>query len=152
MRDEERINPGHSEIRLIARVLGPSMIAVGVVFTAIALISFFSAMNGGGMPKYFWCGFVGLPLIGLGTGVTQFAYLGLFARYIAGETAPVQKDTFNYVAQGIRPGVKDLLQAVREGLTEESPEGPAGDKKFCSNCGQAATLDANFCSGCGQKL
>ena len=152
MRDEERINPGHGEIRRIARIVGPIMVVVGVIFLAIGMISFFSSFGSFEPPRYFWCCFVGMPLIALGASLTQFAFLGSIARYIAGETAPVQKDTFNYVAQGIRPGVKDLVQAVREGLTEESPEEPVGDKKFCSNCGQAATLQANFCSGCGQKL
>lgn len=150
--DEERLSPGHREIRLVARIVGPLMIAVGAIFTAVGLISFFSAMNGNGPPQYFWCGFVGLPLIAFGSGVTQFAYLGMFARYIAGETAPVHKDTFNYVAKGVRPGVKDLVQAIREGLTEESVENPSEDSRFCPNCGQPAEMPANFCSACGQKL
>ena len=152
MRDEERLNPGHGEIRLIARLIGPLLVMVGAIFIAVGMISFFSSMGTFDPPRYFWCCFIGGPLFVLGTGITKFAYLGSFLRYIAGEVAPVQKDTFNYVANGIRPGVKDLVQAVREGLTEDSIDSAAANKKFCPNCGQAAAVESNFCSGCGQKL
>lgn len=152
MRDEERLNPGHREIRLIARIMGPVIVLVGVTFAVVGIVNFFSSMGTGELPRYFWCAFVGLPMIGLGIAVTQIAYLGWFLRYLAGEAAPVQRDTFNYVAKGIRPGVKDLVQAVREGLSEDSSEVPASDQKFCLGCGQPADLKSNFCGGCGQKL
>lgn len=152
MRDEERINPGHDGIRHAARVIGPLMIAAGGIFTAIGMISFFSSFGSFEPPQYFWCAFIGLPLMAFGGIVTKFAYLGSIFRYLAGEVAPVQKDTFNYLATGVSPGVKDLARAVREGLTEGRQEPQSGDSKYCTNCGQAISPDANFCSSCGQKV
>lgn len=152
MRDEERINPGHDGIRQAARVIGPLMIAVGGMFTAIGMISFFSSFGSFEPPQYFWCAFIGLPLMAFGGAVTKFAYLGAIFRYLAGEVAPVQKDTFNYLATGVSPGVKDLARAVSEGLAEGRQVPHSDDSKYCSHCGQAIALDANFCSSCGQKV
>lgn len=151
MRDEELINPGHTGIRQLARVVGPLMIMVGGVFTAIGMISFFSAFGSFEPPQYFWCAFIGLPLMAFGGAVTKFAYLGSIFRYLAGEVAPVQKDTFNYLATGVSPGVKGLAKAVGEGFAEGTQVRSPGESKYCSNCGQSLALDANFCSACGQK-
>lgn len=155
MRDEEQINPGHGELRLAMRVIGPAMIGVGGIFVAIGMISFFSAFGGNGPPQYFWCCFVGAPIATLGIGLTKFAYMGAVYRYLAGEVAPVQKDTFNYLATGIGPGVKDLAQAVGEGLQagrQGASTAGSTESKYCSKCGQSVPPQANFCSSCGEKL
>ena len=152
MQDEERINPGHGTFRQPARVIGPLMIVAGGIFIAIGLIDFFSAMGSFGPPKYFWCLFVGMPLVAFGTMNTNIAYLGAFARYVAGETAPVQKDTFNYLADGIKPGVKDLAQAVSEGIAAGRQSPPSAGSRFCPACGQAVAAQAKYCSSCGQKM
>lgn len=151
MRDEEQINPGHTGIRQLARVVGPLMIIVGGVFVAIGMVSFFSAFGSFEPPRQFWCVFVGAPLMAIGGTITKFAYVGAFFRYVAGEVAPVQKDTFNYLATGVSPGVKGLAKAVGEGFAQGSQVRSPGESKYCSNCGQAISLDANFCSACGQK-
>ena len=150
--DLERQSGGYREIRTVARILGPALLLIGAALIIVALVSFFTAMSQHRPPEYFWCFFAGVPIIGIGGALTQFGYIGWFLRYLATEAAPVQKDTFNYVAQGIRPGVKDLVQAVREGLTDESPEASTTERKFCSQCGHATHKSANFCSGCGQKF
>lgn len=155
MRDEEQLNPGHREVRTILRVVGPLLIGVGAIFMAIGLISFFSAFGSFEPPRYFWCCFIGAPLIAIGSGLTKVAYMGAMFRYFAGEVAPVQKDTFNYLAKGVSPGVTELTQAVREGWQGNSRDpglDPSDAVKYCSNCGQGAAATANFCSSCGQKL
>lgn len=152
MHDEEQINPGHGAVRQLARVVGPVIAVVGLVFLAVGMVSFFSAFGTGELPKYFWCAFVGGPLMMLGIAITKVAYLGAFLRYFAGEAAPVQKDTFNYLAKGIRPGVKDLSQAVSEGIKAGMQDPPVGESRFCSQCGRPVAQDAQFCSSCGCKL
>lgn len=156
MPEEERINPGHGPIRDVARILGPLLILAGGIFMAVGMISFFSAfgapLGSMGPPQYFWCCFVGMPLLALGVAVTKVAYLGAIFRYVAGETAPVQKDTFNYLAEGIRPGVRDLAQAVSQGLAAGSQSPPVAGSKYCSACGQAVTEQAKYCAACGQKM
>lgn len=99
------------------RVIGVLMLGTGVVLTAIAFISFFSAFSGHsfGPPKGFFLAFIGLPLMGIGGAICKFAFMGSVARYAAGELAPVGRDTFNYMARGTRPGVRNLTSAAREG-------------------------------------
>jgi hypothetical protein len=151
MRDEERINPGHTSARSALRVVGPIVAAIGLVMTLIGLGSFFSSFgsfgsSGFGPPRYFWCAIVGLPLLGLGLMITKVAFMGRVLRYVAGETAPVAKDTFNYVAEGTQQGVRTLASAVAEGLT--------GNERttVCSACRQVNDADARFCRKCGAAL
>ena len=118
----------------------------------------------------FWMGAVGIPLMGLGAIATKFAYMGTVARYVAGETAPVATDTINYVVEGTRESLRDVVGAIRG----DHPSDPLvdcptchtqndRDAKFCDNCGEALArgcascgkvndADAKFCDGCGKSL
>jgi hypothetical protein len=148
--EEEKINPGHTAIRSTLRVIGPLVLLVGVVFMAVGMISFFSSFGSfGGPPQYFWCCFVGIPLIGVGSMICQFAFFGAVARYMAGEAAPVGKDTFNYMAHGTRDGIRDVTSAIREGLTGETD--PNGQIR-CSSCQHPNDAEAKFCEQCGYQL
>jgi hypothetical protein len=100
MKDEDKLNPGHSSTRGVLRVVGPLLAVVGLIFTIAGIGSFFASFGTFEPPRYFWCAFVGLPLVALGVGISQYAFMGRVFRYVAGETAPVAKDTFNYMAEG----------------------------------------------------
>jgi len=152
--------------------LGQHWQGLGAIFMAIGLISFLSAFGSFGPPRYFWCAFVGMPMLGGGIAITKFAYAGAVARYIAAETAPVGKDTFNYIAEGTQDGVRNISSAIQEGLIGNADKtcrhcdsGNDHSASFCDNCGKpfsskvacptCAALnddDANFCDGCGTKL
>lgn len=170
MREEEKINPGHTQTRSLLRVIGPLVFGLGVIFTLIGVGSFFSSFNSGpsfqfnsgssfgspfgssmhsGPPSYFWCAFVGIPLMGIGGTICKFAFFGAVARYVAGEAAPVGKDTFNYMANGTRDGVRNVVSAIREGLTD-SPT--TSDQIRCSSCQHPNDADAQFCDQCGYRL
>src|SRR5687767_8391831 len=118
----EPIDPRHTDMRNTLRAIGPLVVIVGVIFTVIGLGSFFSSFGTFEPPRYFWCAFVGLPLIGLGSAICKFAYLGAVTRYMANEVAPVGKDVVNYVAEGARGAVRDVAAAVGEGLRGGTPE------------------------------
>ena len=170
--EESKINPQHKELRAFLRVLGPAMVGIGFIFAAIGFISFFSSFGSFGPPRYFWCAFVGLPLLGFGSAICKFAYVGAVARYIAAETAPVGKDTFNYIAEGTQDGVRNISSAIKEGLVGNADKtcrhcdsGNDHSASFCDNCGKPFSTkvvcptcsaqndnDANFCDGCGTKL
>ena len=178
MRDEERINPRHGAMRQFLRLVGPVVALVGLAFLIVGLGSFFSSFGTFESPRYFWCAFVGMPLLAFGSFITKFAYLGTVFRYVAGEVAPVQKDTFNYLAEGTKGGVRTMASALGEGLaTGMRGENSASvacpkcdhandaDANFCgdcgavlakpatcSSCGRENEVDANFCDGCGHKL
>jgi hypothetical protein len=86
------------------------------------MISFFSAFGGSGPPRLFWCCFVGMPILFVGIVMCKFGYLGAVARYVAAESAPVAKDTINYVAQETQGAVKTIARSVAEGVQQARRE------------------------------
>ena len=110
MSDENRIDPGHSGIRDFCRIVGPVILGIGILMIIIGFGSFFTAFGGMSAPKYFWCAFVGMPLAAVGGAITKFGFMGRVARYMAGEMAPVAKDTFNYMADGTKDGVQTIAR------------------------------------------
>ncbi len=150
--DEERINPGHSNVRNALRIVGPLIALVGLGLTIFGLVDFFRAFGGSGPPRYFWCVFVGMPLLATGGFLTKLAYLGKIFRYMAGETAPPMKDTFNYMAEGTREGVKSMASALGQGLREGGFGVGSQTMVRCHKCNALVPEGAKFCSRCGQAL
>ena len=147
MDEETKIDPRHSNTRQFLRKLGPLLAGAGLLLMVIGVGSFFASFGTFEPPRYLWCCFLGIPLLAVGLGMTQFAYLGAFARYVAGEAAPVQKDTFNYLAEGTKEGVKTLATAVGEGFAA------AGRTQVrCRKCNHGNDADAKFCKNCGASL
>ena len=122
-------SPKHKPVRTFLRVAGPLLALVGVILIGVAFISFFSAMGGSGMPRYFWCGFVGMPFLFIGVVMCKFGYLGSVVRYVAAETAPVAKDTANYMAEGTQEGVKTVARAITLGIQEGKAHSPQDTQK-----------------------
>jgi hypothetical protein len=150
--DENRhLDPRHRDKRSALRVLGILLLVVGGCFMAVGLISFFSAFGGFGRPRLFWCCFVGAPVLAAGGALAKFGYMGAVGRYMAGEMAPVAKDTFNYMADGTRDGVRTVARAVGEGLGLRDGEGPA-TVVLCHRCNGENDADAKFCSECGAPI
>ncbi len=118
MSDNKLQSPQHATVRTVLRVVGPIVAGLGLVLTVIGLASFFSSFGSFEPPRYFWCAFLGLPLLALGIALCKFGYLGAIARYMMGESAPVVKDTANYIGEGIQPGVKAIARAAADGVLE----------------------------------
>jgi hypothetical protein len=119
-----------------------------------------------------------MPLLWLGGVLCGAGFIGAAARYMAGESAPVAKDTFNYMAVETKDGVKTVTTAMGEGLATgagiikpvqvpcvKCNESNNADSKFCKSCGATlpqakacpacqATNDANakFCDQCGRTI
>jgi hypothetical protein len=149
-----QIDPEHNQRRDFLRVVGPVVCVIGAIFIAIGLWSFFSAFGGGGLPRYFWCVFVGGPVLSIGSAICKYAYMGAVTRYIANEVSPVGKDVVNYMAEGTKGAVREMAAAVGEGLRTRSP---AVEARFvpvvqCHKCHAENEELANFCKGCGTPL
>jgi hypothetical protein len=150
MSQEPQIDPRHTSTKQVLRIVGPVLAGLGLLFTIIGFGSFFSSFGSFEPPRYFWCVFVGLPLLFVGAAVSMVAFSGSFARYYFGETTPVLKDTFNYLAEGTQGGVRTTAQAVGEGLSQGLASG--APKATCPKCQQANDADGKFCKHCGAEM
>jgi hypothetical protein len=151
--DEKEINPGHKDIRLVLRVIGPLLILLGVGCIFVAVLDIFGTMNRMGTPgppKKFFLFFLGAPTFFLGLIVSKFAYLGAAARYMAQEILPVSKDGINYIAEGTQKGVSTITRSLGAGLAEGmgtvGPDGEPGIR--CHKCNMTNDGDSKFCNGC----
>jgi hypothetical protein len=151
MSEEQKIDPRHHTTRTVLRTLGPPLAVLGLLLIAVGVVSFFSAFGTFEPPRYFWCVFLGIPVLFVGVVLCLMGFLGSFARYVSGEAAPVQKDTFNYLAEGTKGGVKTFAQAVGEGLAA-GMGGEGKTKARCPRCEHANDADAKFCNKCGTPL
>lgn len=145
--DEDRLNPGHRRVRPILRYVGPVIALAGLILIVIGTADFFRTAGTFEGPRLFWCNVLGMPLLFVGVVITKFAFLGAILRYHVGETAPVAKDTFNYIAHETRGGVQTIAAALREGFS-----GDASHHIACGRCGKMNQPDAKFCQKCGTPL
>ncbi|MCI0378685.1 MAG: zinc ribbon domain-containing protein [Gemmataceae bacterium] len=143
----EHIDPQHSQQRSALRVLGPIVAGIGLILTIIGFASFFASFGDMTSPRYFWCAFVGLPILGIGIAICKAAFLGAITRYMANEVAPVGKDVVNYMAEGTKGAVRDIAGAVGEGLRGDAKAGTR-----CRKCNEPNDADASFCKACGVAL
>jgi hypothetical protein len=108
----------HQATKTFLRVVGPLLVVAGLVLMATGMISFFRAFGGFEPPRLFWCCFVAVPVLFVGLVMSKFGYLGAVIRYLASESAPVAKDTINYLADGTKDAVKTVARSVAEGVQE----------------------------------
>jgi hypothetical protein len=152
--DDSRIDPGHNQTRDTLRVLGPLVLGTGVMFMIVGAVDFFRAFGGDGPPRLFWCFFVGMPLLFAGGVMTQMGFMGKIIRYQAQEMAPPVKDTFNYMADGTKDGVRTVVGAIGQGLKESGVVGGGSQATMvrCHKCNALAPADAKFCNQCGHSM
>jgi ribosomal protein L40E len=115
-------------LRSALRIIGPLLFGIGLILAIAGMASFFSSFGSfSGPPTGFWMAFVGLPLMGVGGWITQFAYLGPASRYVAGEVTPTLRDTLGALGIG-------------------------GERRLCAACGAENDAEATFCDSCGKPL
>jgi hypothetical protein len=146
---EKQIDPKHDEKRKALRGLGAMLVFFGGLLTLAGGASFFSSFGGFEPPRYFWCAFLGLPMLVFGLNLLSAGYMGAIKRYVAGEAAPVAKDTLNYMADETQGSVRTVARAVGEGLAAaRTPRASIA----CPKCDHVNSPDAKFCSQCGGAL
>ncbi|MCX5643430.1 MAG: zinc ribbon domain-containing protein [Phycisphaerae bacterium] len=146
-----QIDPGHNAVRNTLRIVGPVIALIGLVFMIVGLANFSLSLGGFGPLPLFWCVFVGIPLLFVGFVLSSYGYMGKVMRYTAEEMAPAGKDTFNYLAEGTREGIKTVAGAIGQGL-REGGLGGAQTMVRCHKCNALAPAEAKFCGQCGQSL
>ena len=154
MKHENPINPGHSGVRMLLRIVGPILLIAAGVLVVIAFADFVGAMgNFGRNPEKFHYFFIAMPLGVVGFALTSMGFAGAVARYQAQEYSPVAKDTINYLGRETHEGVSAVAAAIAEGV-RSSGGGSAGPgiSLRCPKCNAISDADARFCSDCGEAL
>lgn len=135
--------------RTAFRIGGLVLVVVGVLTLGWGMANVFGH-DGYDAPdgKYIAAFVGGLPIIGVGLMLLQAGYLGAAARYTAGETMPVVKDSASFLSDG--EGVLGVGRTVDDQRTPAAAAAAAGP--YCRSCGQRNDADARFCDGCGTSL
>ena len=147
-----RIDPGHGGKRTALRVIGLLLLVCGVSLIAIGFASVFGSFGSFEPPKYSWCLFLGMPVAFVGLVLTLHGFMGAVARYQADEVAPVGIDTFNYMADGTKDGVRTVAAAIGEGLSSGAQGAATAESVRCLQCNAVNARDAQFCDQCGFAL
>ena len=156
----------HEQTKRKLKIIGISVLSIGLIFTIIGFISFFTSFGSGDMPSLFWCSFIGLPMFAVGLSITSLAFKREISRYVKNESVPI----INEAGREVSPAVRDIASAVKEGISDNNESrcplcGEFNEKgsKFCKNCGksfikvcpfcgQEIDFDSSFCNYCGKKL
>lgn len=141
---------GQGSWRLAFRVAGVILLVVALAFLGLGLQSFFSGFGDpeGGFPSRFWMAFVGILMLGPAGWCLQAGFVGAAARYVAGETTPVVKDSASYLTDG--EGIIGVGRTIDDAATPHPPTATTGP--YCSRCGTRNDADASFCDSCGAAL
>ena len=113
--------PAQRSIRNGLRIAGPLILLAGLVCTITAFAGFFTGRLG-----LFWLGFVGLPLMFVGSVLCMYGFMGAVGRFVAGESAPVAADTVNYMAEETKGAVETVARAAAKGVVEGAEAGRTG--------------------------
>src|SRR6478672_9939419 len=92
--------PEQVRVRNTLRITGLVLLVVGLFLFGSGLADFLSTMSDPTLdgPSKFWELFVGLLLLAPAGWCLQAGFLSTASRYVAGETAPVVKDSASYLS------------------------------------------------------
>jgi hypothetical protein len=129
-------------------VAGIVLLVVALGFLAVGLQDFFSSADSFDGPHKFWMVFVGILGLAVAGWCLQAGFMGAASRYVAGETAPVVKDSAAYLSDG--EGILGVGRTVDDTADARSATSAAGP--YCSKCGTRNDGRARFCDNCGAPL
>jgi len=138
-----------SGLRTLFRVLGVVLAPLGVLLLAVGFYRFVTFDPSGwdaGPPDGFLMFALGSIVAVAGFAFLSAGFMGATARYSAGETMPVVKDSAAYLSDG--EGILGVGRTVDDQpSTRQAAAGP-----YCRSCGVRNDEDAKFCDGCGTAL
>jgi hypothetical protein len=132
-------------VRIAFRVIGLLLLVVALGLLAVGLQNLFSTGDSFDGPDKFWMVFVGILMLGPAGWCLQAGFVGVASRYVAGETAPVVKDSAAYLTDG--QGFLGVGRTVDDASVPTTATGP-----YCSTCGTRNDTEASFCDKCGAAL
>jgi hypothetical protein len=151
-------NPGlanQTSARRTFRIVGLVLLATGALLAVYGFGSLVAQMFGSGADPFagpqhigrsFACFAGGGLLLVIGFALAGLGFQGAMARYGAGETMPVVKDSVDYLTDG------QGLLGVGRSVDDAPASKAAAAGEFCRKCGQGQDADARFCNACGTAL
>ncbi|MFC5176828.1 zinc-ribbon domain-containing protein [Nocardioides taihuensis] len=137
--------------RTVFRVLGCLLTPLGAVLVAVGFYRFVTVDPGfDGPPAGFLVFAAGGFMTVVGFGFLNAGFLGTAARYSAGETMPVVKDSASYLSDG--EGILGMGRTVDDGRPAPTAGSTAAAGPYCRSCGTRNDPEARFCDGCGHSL
>ena len=125
--------PGYSRqssMRFVFRVAAVVVLGLALYFVVVGFSDFVTSDD---EPQKFWMLFVGIPMMAVGGWLAMAGFGGAAARYVAGEGAPVARDSLDY-------------------LTRRQPVPEPTGGPYCRACGTRNDAAASFCDSCGTSL
>ena len=125
--------PGYSRqssMRFMFRVAAVVVLGLALYFV---VVGFRDLLTSDDEPQKFWMLFVGIPMLAVGGWLAMAGFGGAAARYVAGEGAPVARDSLDYLTRTHRD--------------TEPTGGP-----YCRACGTRNDAAASFCDSCGKSI
>lgn len=134
------LDPKNEKARKKFKIIGPIILGIGITLFIISIISFFVAFNSMEFPNLIWLPFIAIPLIGIGSFMTKLGYMKQMSSYVASQTAPIAKDTINYLVDGTSDTIANAINNVKN------------NQITCPNCKTLNDVDASYCDNCGKPL
>jgi hypothetical protein len=130
-------------------VIGVVLLVAALGLLGVGLADFFGSMNSFEGPHRFWMVMVGILMLGPAGWCLQAGFMGVAARYVAGETMPTVKASAAYLTDG--EGILGVGRTVDDAAgAQPAPRTITGPS--CSTCGTRNDADASFCDRCGAPL
>lgn len=145
MSKKEFMTEKHLKQRTTFRILGPTILGIGILCSFIAAIDLLT-LSPFEEPKYFWLFFIGFPLLAIGFYICSLGFGAAIVKYQSREIAPIAKDTINYLANETKDGIETIAEAVQKGKST------VVEAKLCNHCKELNKIDAKFCNECGNPL
>ncbi|MDE6691017.1 MAG: zinc-ribbon domain-containing protein [Clostridia bacterium] len=150
MNDEEREK--HERTKKKLKTIGTVLLVIGIVCEIAGFLDMAVTINGmTGFPSLFFLNFLGAPCIFVGVVLLVFSCRKEIMTYTKNEVVPVVNDT----AEELKPAIKSVIGAVREGIKGDEPAREAAPEKkgtICPKCGSQNQPENKFCDRCGTQL
>jgi hypothetical protein len=147
-----RVSTMSPTARTTCRVVGITLLAVGLALFVMAPISILAGMSAfldGGSPftpmvSFIAFGFGGVLCIGIGAFLTKLGFLRVASETVATETSGAVEHSAGAFGRGFVGGARS---AGLNGMTMQQVI-----RVKCRSCGFLESEDAKFCSKCGKGL